>query len=418
MLPFLLFLISADTLNLTLDQSVQLALQHSPTVADARLDTVDGRNKVWEGWSAVMPTLNGSASRGWVNQKLPGATARTTSGGSWGASAGASQVLFDASALGSVQQGYLGRDVSNLQSVSEMTQLVWTIRTDYYNLQKAYGLLDIARLAVKNAQDNYTLADVKQKLGKATGIEVLSADVNVRQAQLNQMNDEKALLTASEGFKADLGIDNPAIVKPEPVDTVLPTSTYGSFGDYWNAVVKANPTLQLAAKSEQSAALTRRTSYLKLLPSLTFSVSEHWGDTVLPSASSPWGDNDALSFGFNLGFPILNVPSIVLGIHSANIALERTKIAERSSEIQMRQTAITAWLSYSQSMQQIGYAEQNVKLNQELYRQAEQEYRLGQMTQLDLFTVETGLSQAQVSYLSALADVRTQQAQLEYLSGK
>jgi outer membrane protein TolC len=418
MLPFLLFLMSADTLNLTLDQSVQLALRHSPTVADARLDTVDGQSKVWQGWSAVMPNLNGSVSRGWVNSKSRTDSTRRTTSGSWGASVGASQVLFDASTFSAVYQGYLGRDVSNLQSLSKMTQLIWSIRTDYYALQQAYGLLDIARLSVKNARDNYTLADVKQKLGKATGIEVLRADVNVRQSQLNQMSAEKALLTASEAFKADLGIDDPAVVKPEPVDTVLPTSVYNSFDDYWGAVVKANPTLQLAAKSEQTAALAKKVSYLKMLPSLTFSVSEHWGDSVLPSKSSPWGDNDALSFGFNLGFPILNVPDIVLGIHSANIALERAKIASRSSEIQMRQSAITAWLNYNQSMQQVGYAEQNVQLNQQLYRQAEQQYRLGQLTQLDLFTVETGLSQARVSYLSALADVRTLQAQLEYLSGK
>ncbi len=418
MLPFLLFLISADTLNLTLDQSVRLALPHSPTVDDARLDTVEGQYKVWQGWSAVMPSLNGSISRGWVNRKpYAGATSRTTTG-SWSASVGASQVLFDASALGAVYQGYLGRDVSNLQSVSKMTQLVWNIRTDYYALQQAYGLLDIARLSVKNAEDNHTLADVKQKLGKATGVEVLRAEVNVHQSRLNQMNAEKALLTASEGLKADLGIENRAVVKPEPVDTVLPTSTYGSFEDYWSAVVKANPTLQLSAKSEQTAALAKKMSYLKMLPSLTFSVSEHWGDSVLPSASSPWSDNDATSFGFNLGFPILNVPDIVLGIHSANIALERAKIASRSTEIQMRQSAITAWLNYDQSMQQVGYAKQNLELNQQLYRQAEQQYRLGQLTLLDLFTVENGLSQAQVSYLSALADVRTLQAQLEYMSGK
>jgi outer membrane protein TolC len=418
MLPFLLFLISADTLNLTLDQSVQLALQHSPTVADARLDTVDGRNKVWQGWSAVMPNLSGSISRGWVNRKpYAAATSRTTTG-SWSASAGASQVLFDASALGAVYQGYLGRDVSNLQSVSKMTQLVWNIRTDYYALQQAYGLLDITRLAVKSAEDNYTLAGVKQRLGKATGIEALRAEVNVHQSQLDRMNAEKALLTASEGFKAELGIDDPAIVKPEPVDTALPTSVYGSFEDYWSAVVKANPTLQLSAKSEQTAALAKKVSYLKMLPSLTFSVSEHWGDSVLPSKSSPWGDNDATSFGFNLGFPILNVPDIVLGIHSAGIALERAKIASRSTEIQMRQTAITAWLNYNQSMEQVGYAEQNLELNQQLYHQAEQQYRVGQLTQLDLFTVQTGLSQARVSYLSALAGVRTLQAQLEYLSGK
>jgi outer membrane protein TolC len=152
-----------------------------------------------------------------------------------------------------------------------------------------------------------------------------------------------------------------------------------------------------------------------MLPSLSFSISERYGDSLLPSGTNPWLNHDATSWGFNLGFPILNVKSIVLGIHDANIALERAKISERSTEIQLRQTAVSSWLSFEQAVQQASYAAENLRLNQELYRQATEQYRLGQMTQLDLFTLQTGLTQARVSQLNALSDLRTQQAQIDFL---
>jgi outer membrane protein TolC len=271
---------------------------------------------------------------------------------------------------------------------------------------------------VKNATDNLELTTVKQRLGKSTGLEVLRAQTNASQARLNLMNAEQGLQTASEAFKAALGIDDPVVVKPEPVDTNPPTDQFSSFDDYWRAMEQANPSLQIAEKSLKAAELGRKVAWGRLLPSLSFSVSEHYGDSMLPSRTNKWSNNDATSWGFNLGLPILNVKDIVLGIRDANIAVERARIARRSSEIQLQQTAISARLNYDQSRRQVAYAAENLHLNQELYRQAQEQYRLGQLTQLDLFTVETGLSQARVSYLSALADVRVRQAQIDYLLGK
>jgi len=418
MLPLLLALISVDTLNLTLDQSIQLAVQNSPTIADARLDSVDGNTKVWQGWSAAMPTLNGSAGLGWSNSRSYIDTTKRSTSHSWSFSASASQVIFDAGAVGAIAQGYVGRDLSYLQSFSKASQLVWSIKTGYYGLQKTYGLLDVSRSAAKNAEDNYQLATVKQRLGKATGVEVLRAQTNLSQARLNVMSAEQALQNASEAFKAELGISERSIVKPEAVDTTPPSPAFGSFDDYWQGVEQANPSLRIAAKGVRAAELGKTAAYGEMLPSLSFSISERYGDSLLPSRTNPWGNNDATSWGFSLGFPILNVKSIALGIRSANVALQRAQIAQRSSQIQLRQTAVNAWLNYDQATRQVGFAAENLRLNQELYRQAEQQYRLGQLTQLDLFTVETGLSQARISYLSALADIRVQQAQLDLLLGK
>jgi len=418
MLTLLLALISVDTLNLTLDQSIRLAWEHSPTVADARLDSVDGNAKVWQGWSAALPSLNGSAGLGWSNSRSYIDTTRRQTSRNWSFSASASQVLFDASVIGAVGSGYIGRDLSNLQSKSKTDQLVWNVKTGYYGLQTTYGLLEVSRSAKKNAEDNLELTRVKQRLGKSTGLEVLRAQTNSSQAQLNLMNAEQNLQTASEAFKAALGIASPALVKPEPVDTNPPAALFGSFDDYWRAVGQANPGLLIAEKSVKAAELGKKVAWGRMLPSLSFSVSERYGDSMLPSRTNKWSNNDATSWGFNLGLPILNVKDIVLGIHDANIAVERARIARRSSEIQLQQTAVSAWLNYDQSRRQVAFAAENLHLNQELYRQAQEQYRLGQLTQLDLFTVETGLSQARVSYLSALADVRVQQAQIDYLLGK
>ena len=64
-------------------------------------------------------------------------------------------------------------------------------------------------------------------------------------------------------------------------------------------------------------------------------------------------------------------------------------------------------------MRQVSYAAENLRLNEELYRLAQEQSRLGQLTMLELFDVATALSQARTSYLSAISDVHIQQAQID-----
>ena len=414
----LLLIISADTLNLTLDQAVGTALRVSPTSADARLDSVDGRSKYLQGWAEVIPTPSASAGLGWSNsQSFLDSTKRSTSH-SVSFSVGASQVIFDPNVVGAVAQGYAGRQLSYYSSWSKLNTLVWNVRTAYFGLQKAYALLDVSNSAVQLAQNNYDLAQVKLKLGQSTGIDLLRAQTNLQQARLNLMSAETGLLTASEAFKGQLGMTDEVIIKPVAIDTNPPTAAFASRTDYWQAVDTGNPSLQLARLTVKVAEIGKKVAYGRMLPSLSFSISERYSDSMLPSASNPWSRNDGLSWGFNLSLPIINVPQILLGINSAKIALERARISLQSSEITIRQTATSAWLSYEQTARQVAYAAENLRLNQELYRQAQEQYRLGQLTQLDLFTVETGLIQARISYLSGLADVQSDLAQLYYLLGK
>jgi len=53
---------SQDTLSLTLEQSVALALEHNPELAVARNDHEKAGAAVWQAWSTVLPRLDGYAN--------------------------------------------------------------------------------------------------------------------------------------------------------------------------------------------------------------------------------------------------------------------------------------------------------------------------------------------------------------------
>jgi outer membrane protein TolC len=416
MFLLLLSLVAADTLNLTLDQALLLARQKSPVSADARLDTLSGQSKYLRGWSGVLPSLSGSGGFGWHNsQNILG---NDTTTHAWSFSVGVSQVLFDASIAGAAAQGVVARDVARLQARSKLSELDLNVKTGYFGLQKLYGMYDLADTALARADDDYYLVEQKLRLGKATEIERLRAQVAVHQARLNLMDAEKGILAANETFKAKLGISDNSVVKTEPADTVRPEPGYSTFGSLWQAVQAGNPSLQLAEKNLKLAGLGKKIAYGRLLPSVSARLQNSYSDAGFPSSFKKWGENDATSFGFNLSLPIFDIQGNLLDIRDAGLELERAQVSLRSGELELRQTALGAYLNYAQAGRQVDYAAENLTLNQELHRLAQEQYRLGQVTLFDLLSVETGLVQARVSYLNALSDTRVQQAQLDYLLGR
>lgn len=418
MIALLLTLITTtDTLNLTIDQALAMALKESPVAADAGLTRKSGQSKYLRAWSLATPQLNASAGFGWrIGPKGLGSGDTTTH--SWSISLGASQVLFDPGVFGGIAAGAVNRRISDLQAYSEMSQQVWNVKTGYYGLQKVYGLYELAGSVVKQAQDNFDLARQKQRLGSATRIDVLQSETNLHQAQLNLMSAERNLLSANEGFKALLGTEDDILVKPTPIDTAWSPPQYNTVDEFLKQVEDGNPTLNLARQGEKAAGLGKTIAYTRLLPSLSASASHGYSAPDLPSGTSKWGDHSSTSIGFGLSLPIVNIQNSLLNIHDANIGLDQAKVSLRMSEIQLRQSAVNAFLSYQQSARQVSYAAENLNLNQELYRLAEEQYRLGQLTLLDLFNVETSLSTARVTYLNAISDVQIQQVQMDYLLGK
>jgi outer membrane protein TolC len=348
MFALLLWVIAADTVDMNVDQALDIALKQSPVTVDARLDRMAGQSSYLRAWSAVTPQLNGSAGMSW---QLGDSTTRSVS-----LSGGLSQVLFNPSTFGGIATGKIERQVADLKAEGKLKQQALDVRVGYYGLQKAFSLYDVAALAVKQAEGNSELAIRKQKLGSATRIDVLRAETNLRQANLDLMSAEQDLLSANESFKALLGTNDDIIVRPTAIDTTWLPLAEASQEEFWLQVEASNLTLELARQDRKSTGIARTVAYGELLPTLSGSVSRSYSGKNLPGSLSELSKNSRTSAGLNLGLPILSIQSRLLDIHDAGIDVERANNTLRSSEIQVRQSAADAFLSFRQATRQASYA--------------------------------------------------------------
>ncbi|MBN2538050.1 TolC family protein, partial [candidate division WOR-3 bacterium] len=106
-----------------------------------------------------------------------------------------------------------------------------------------------------------------------------------------------------------------------------------------------------------------------------------------------------------------------LGIVEAGAESRRARAAARAARLQLRSTALAAVIGYEEALRRHDYAARNLELNERLYELAREQHRLGNISLLELLTVESGLAAAAASRISALCDTHIQAAQVSYLLG-
>lgn len=422
MILLLLSLISAapDTLQLSLGQALDMAMKRSPAKTEASVSRLTEGVRIGQGINALLPYPNGSLEYGNSITKSP-LGPDTTRG--WTGTLSINQVVFDPQvfagvATSFVNAGYYGYDAQNKDA-----RLIYDVTQGYLNLLGSSLLRNAAASALDRASDNLRLNQEKLRLGAASRIDVMRSEVAQSQAKINLLSANTALATANASFLATAGISEDVIVKPTE-SLAAPATLVVDDPDSLLAQIEAkNPGLKQARNASAAATINTIGAVGQILPSVSVFWRSQYGSSITPNPSMPksikdWDNNDVVTTGIGLSFPLLDIKTYALNITSAIAGSRQARAAALSARYQLRASATTAILGYQEAQQAYEYAKANLDLNQELYRLATEQQRLGAISLIDFFSVETALEQANATYISALTDTYVQAAQISYLLGR
>ncbi len=419
-LLLLLSLVSAapDTLELSLGQALDLAMRRSPARAEVSASKLESGVKLGQGINALLPSPAGSLGWGKTQtQVIPSSDSTVTSEG-WTGSLTVSQVIFDPRVYAAVVTSFINAGYYTTDAQDKQAQLIYEVTDSYLSLLGTRLLRDATRSALDRADDNLKLNQEKLRLGAASRIDVMRSEVFRSQAEIQSLTTENALISANAAFLATAGISQDVVVKPtEQLDQ--PSGFAISNDDSLVAEIeRRNPGAQLAAKAGTIATVNTVATIGQVLPSVSAFWSSNYADPTMPKSIKSWNDKDRITTGIRFSFPLLDPKSFALDIADAVAGSRRTKAAAARAHYQIKAAATTAVLGYGKARQNYDYAKRNLELNQELYRLAQEQQRLGAISLIDFFSVETALAQAQATYVSALTDTYVQAAQIAYLLGR
>jgi len=395
-----------DTMRLTLQQSVALALKQNPTQQIAVLTAAESVQDKNISRSDLLPQSNmrlaDSANR--VNLKaqfggesfpgLPfpghlGPYQIFAVGPSFGTS------VLDVSLWKKYQASRSNVDASQANSLSTREQVILLVVSQYIGTLRAVANVEASRSRVELAQALYDQAADLQKEGVGTGIDTLRANVELQ-------NEKQRLIEAENDRDASLfGLSK--LLNLDPRQKIALADSL-SFFETPQPDVESSIDAALAGRQEWKAILAeekvvhyeKQASQFSRLPSLRF--DGYWNElgtsvnNVIPT----------YQYQASVNFPLFTSGRIRAEIVKASLEVQKLQQQKADLRNQIALDVKTALLNLDSARSEVQVANLGVDLAKEEVSQARDRFKAGVANNIEVISAQDSLARANDNQILAL----------------
>ena len=410
-----------DTISLSLDECIAIALNDNPTikVADMEINRVDYSKK--ETIAQLFPDISfaGSYSRTIKKQTMAmmGQTIQVGSDNSYSAGFSASLPIVAVQLWKSL---ILSDDqiLINIEKARESRiSLINQVENAFYGLLYAQDALKVLEENKNRAQLNANIYRKMFEVGTASEYDVLRAEVQVKNIEPTILDMHNTINQAKLQIKLLLGMDMALNIKIK-----------GQLADYQNdmyqKVLDTNVTLDnnssLRSLDLQTKALEHTLSVQKAAwyPTLALTANYNWIAMNNGAMFKNLDWNPYSTVGIALSIPIFQGGKRYYKQKQAEISYREMNWQRQNLENALKLQVQVQFDNIQKSVSQIetnkAGVEQAVKANQIM----EKSFRIGAASFLDLRDSENALLSAQLAYYQSIYNWLTAQSQLSYLLGE
>ncbi len=459
--------------TLSLPEAIALARQNNPTYLQATTNRRTADAAVHAAYGAFLPSISSSFGAGYQQAGSQVFNGLTFTGSSDAItshySLGVNYSLNAASFMNpKLQQANRNATEANIVGQAELVRA--NVTSAYMDALAAQANAALQDTLVITAQGQLDLARAKMQVGQGTILDVNSAEVALGQAQI-------AALTAHNNAEVTKVTLYQQIGMPEPADVQL-TTTFStdlpvfSLDSLLAIADSRNPAIEALRAQQQAAAIGVRTAQSQYTP--TLSLSTGWGGnsyqytnneylvnvaqsnlqsayancltddslrtrvglsslncpspTLSPEqAATLRSSNNVFPFKFTrsplslnavISLPIFNNFSREQQIQQAIANKDATRYQLKAQQLQTHTQVTQAYLNLQLAGKTIGLRQQNAEQAREEYQYAQDRYRVGQATYLDVTTAHGTYVQAEVDRLNSIYDYQKAFAALESAVGR
>ena len=414
----------------TLDRCIQIALENNPQVEIARKQVEVRQAAVLGSYTGVMPQLTANLVN--ANRTTSGDTPVIVDGVELRVASGGTRTNYSNNVFLRMNLYNGGRnwntirrdrqlvDNEKLGQVDTENQVTVDVKTRYYSLLRAMRLREVAEENVRLNEEQLRRSQSMYEIGSVARVDVLGVRANLGGARINLQNQEKAVLQAQAELTNVMGIGSGEafrIVDPLE-DGSLDTAASMALPDALRMADLTNPAIQRDEGGIRSAMLGTKMARGGLWPTVSGSVGYSRSGVRFQDVYGTYDKNWRLSFNLNLSMPILNGTQTYADISQAQT---QQLIAEETLRQTRRATALTirrALLDLDTAREVIALSGDNIAASEESLRLAEERYRVGSGTLLDVFNAQEALARARSDLASAQYDYLIAQATLDGALGK
>lgn len=414
-----------ETLTLSREQCVEIALRDNPTVivADMEVKKVDYAKK--ETLAAILPSIDFSAS---YQRSIELQTIRMNMGGesqslkmgsdnTWNMGFSASlpviaPTLWKAISISDTQI------LAQLESArSSKLDMVNSVNKAYYALMLAIASHDVVKANYDIAVLNAEVYEKQFKAGTASEYDVLRSSVQVKNTESELLEADIAVKQCRLQLKVLMGIATDVDIAPDKTlaDMQRDMYVYPSDGDRSFAANSSLRSLYIQKKLlEKNVAMKK----LAWVPTLAASFNLSW---LALSNDAPFKNqqfNPFSTVGIALSVPIFSGGSKYYGLKQAQVQLKEIGLQRDNLVNTLNMQVDLAIDNINREAKQIDTSAESVRQARKAHEIMQKSFDIGAASYLDLRDSELANTSAQLTYYQAIYNYLVSTSELELLLGK
>ena len=410
--------------RLTLQEAIEVALSHHPSLLAARGNLQVQQALVGEVRSNYFPQLNLQTdyTRATANASTSVQSSQAlfqgrqttapsnTSFNNYAATLTLQQRIFDfGKTIADVESAHETMQGSDLSAMASRQTVAVNVKVAYFGLLQARRLVQVQEETVRQNQEHLDQTRGFYQAGTRTRYDVTTAEVNLTNAQLNLINAQNAETVARVTLANTMGVPDRPIGE---LEDLLSFQRFEISEDQAiQEALSSRPDLMSLEAQRRAADATIRSARRSYFPVLSGQADYTWR-----------GQDYPLVWNWDVGLT-LTIPLFSGYLTQSQVAAARanTLVADANKEV-LRQSVI---LEIHQDFANLTEAEKRVQTSEVVVRQAEENleqangrFQAGVGTTVEQTDAQVLLTNAKTTQVQALYDYRVAVAQLQKAMGR
>ena len=413
-----------NTLTLTLDKALEIALDENPTIKVAAEEIALKKVASKEAWQSLLPeaSLNGSLDHTIkaAEMKLNDMSFKMGQDGTNTANAGLSMnlPLFAPAVYRAMSMTKTDIELAVEKSRASELDLINQVTKAYYQLMLAQDSYEVLQGSYKLAEDNFNVVNAKYQQGAVSEFDKISAEVQMRSIKPNVISAANAVTLAKLQLKVLMGITADVDIKTDDNLTNYESMLFANQLKEEDMSLENNTTMkqfELNMKLLEKNVKSLKTNFM---PTLSMSFSYQYQSLYNPNINFfdyTWSNSSSLMF--NLSIPLYRASNFTK-VKSARIQMRQLDWNRIDTERKLNMQVVSYRNNMTASSEQVVSNKENVMQAEKAVQIAGKRYEVGKGTVLELNSSQVSLTQAQLTYNQSIYDYLVAKADLDQVLGK
>lgn len=408
-----------DTLQLTLDQALEIALSENLTVKVADMEIKKSEYAKKGSYGALFPQIDFSFNYQRAIKKqtmyMGDQSFQVGRANTWSTGFSAAMPLVNVSLWKSLQITGMNVELAVEKAKSSREDLIDQVQQAFYTALLANDSYDVYKENYANVERNYNEVKLKYENDRTSKYELITAEVNLQNAETAVYDSQNAIVLAEWKLKALLGLD-----------LQIPVKCLGNLIDYKdvvaeyvdpNASIENNSSIKQLEIQERILEKTYKMQVAKYYPSLSLSLNYQWMAMAENFKFSTYQWSPYSTGAIGISIPIFSGGQRYHDVKQAKTQMNQLALqkedAIRNLEVGVKQTVN----SMETCLKQYNAASKSMEGAELGYEIALKRYEVGSGTLLELQNSQLALLSSKLSLNQAIYNYMTAKSALEKILG-